>query len=107
MIDISNQYNSWYYYLGDKLIKEKKPVLPGEFIHTHSLMGCYRVYDVNISHFTIMKDRVLIKLPWNEFRCKKGQGTSIETKIKRTLKNNEKVNKDLDMIKFKVSNLAR
>jgi len=107
MIDVSNYYNVWYYYLGNELIKEKKPVLPGQFIHTHSLMGCYLVYDVKITHFTIMKDRKLINLPWDEFRCKKGQGTSLETRIKRTLNDIENIKTDLDLVKLRIKNLAR
>ena len=100
MIDINSNYNIWYYYVNDTLIKKKKPVSPGEYIHTNSLEGCFRVYDVKINHFTVLKDRKLINLPWNQFRCKHGGGTSLQSNVKRLVRN-------IDYLKQEVLNLIK
>ena len=100
MIDINNNYNAWYYYLNNTLIKKKKPVLPGEYTHTNSLEGCFRVYDVKTTHFTILKDRKLINLPWDQFRCKQGDGTSLKSKVKRLVRS-------IDGVKQEVLNLVK
>ena len=104
-MEINENYNPWYYYIGGKLIKEKKPIIPGEYIHTNSHDGCYRVYDVQLKYFTVIKDRQPLHLQWDEFRCKKGQGVSQETAKKKIIRNIESIKIELDSIKKSISYL--
>lgn len=78
--------NPWYYYLNSQLVKKRKPCMTGDFVHLKSYSGCYKVYSVKINSFTIMKNRKEIELPWEQFRCLKGQGDSEEVLLKRDLK---------------------
>lgn len=68
--------NPWYYILNGELIKEKKPCLDGDKVHIYSLEGCFNVIEVYLSFFTITKNRKIIKIKWDDFRCLKGYGTS-------------------------------
>lgn len=92
-------FNPWYYYIGDKLIKEKKPLSPGDFVHLHSIEGCFKVYEVKINYFTILKNHTMKQIPWSEYRCKKGFGTSYETKIKRLINDLNSLKLHIDTIK--------
>jgi hypothetical protein len=98
-MEISNHFNIWYYYQDGDLIKKKKPIIPGDYVHTNSYEGCYRVYDVKLTHFTIMKNRRPINLPWNQFRCKRGDGKSFEVKIKRLTRNIDVIKNNMDTLK--------
>lgn len=79
-------YSPWYYYYGNKLIKKPKPCLPGNYIHIHKWDGCYYVEEASARGFTIKKNRELVFLPWEEFRCLQGEGKSDMTMIKRELR---------------------
>jgi hypothetical protein len=79
-------YNPWYYYIDKTLIKKKKPCLPGNQIHLHNLNGCYMVHHVEVDGFYILKNRLYIKKPWSEFKCLKGYGESVESKMKKNIK---------------------
>lgn len=102
-MNIDNKtYNPWYYYIGRTLVKKIKPCLPNQQIHIKNLNGCFTVIDVSISYFVIIKNRKYIQIPWDDFICLKGEGVSIETKIKKELKyysymltNNIETNKKL------------
>ncbi len=83
---MEKKVNPWYYYLKGVLIKKEKPFLPGAQIHLHKWEGCYKVESVSINSFTIRKNRDLVSLPWDQFRCLKGEGTSEETVLKKELK---------------------
>jgi hypothetical protein len=73
----------WYYKIEGELIKKQKPCLEGNYIHIKKWDGCYRVHSVNVNNFSIMKNREIVKLPWSEFRCLKGDGIiTTEKKLK-------------------------
>ena len=74
--------NPWYYWT-DKLVKEPKPCMPGNKVHIKKWDGCYTVHNVYLTHFTIMKNRILYNVPWEYFICLKGQGQSAESLLKR------------------------
>jgi len=76
----------WYYKINGNLIKERKPCLPGDYVHIKKWEGCYRVYYVDVFTFTILKNRKFHRLSWSEFRCLKGNGTSELSQIKKQLK---------------------
>jgi hypothetical protein len=78
--------NPWYYKLDGVLVKKMKPFLPDNYIHVKRWEGCYRVYDVTLTHFSIMKNREKVWLTWDEFECLKGEGKSIISEAKRELK---------------------
>ena len=78
--------NPWYYKINGELIKRKKPCLDGSYVHIKTWTGCYRVYSVNINHFTIKKNNELKKIHWDCFVCLKGEGTSEEALLKRRLR---------------------
>lgn len=80
------KYNPWYYYLNGKLVKERKPCLPGDYIHIKKWDGCYRIEDVKINKFIIKRNRELVSLPWSEFRCLQGRGCSDMALIKKELR---------------------
>jgi hypothetical protein len=82
---MSNHYNPWYYTIGSTLIKKLKPCVPGDQIHIVGMTGCFNVHDVKIDHFVIVKKREERKITWDKFACKKGEGTSLETQVKRGL----------------------
>ena len=67
-------FNKWYYYLNRTIVKQEKPCLPDDFVHIHKWGGCFRVYDVNVHCFRVLRQRKYVDLPWSEFRCKKGEG---------------------------------
>lgn len=78
--------NPWYYYIGNDIVKKKKPCLTGDFVHLHTRSGCFKVYSTNTRYFTIMKNREELKISWDQFRCLQGQGNSEETLLKRELR---------------------
>ena len=83
--------NPWYYIVYDeKLVKEKKPCMPDDFVHLKNMEGCFRVIDVYLKYFTIMKDREIKKIYWDNFRCLKGEGSGYYREVKKLnkLKNN-------------------
>ena len=82
-IKVKPDYNHWYYYYDNELIKKKKPCLPGNYIHVHRWEGCYLVHHVNIHTFTIKKSGKFVSLNWNLFKCLKGEGTSPESILKK------------------------
>lgn len=77
-------FSPWYYRMGGILVKRQKPFLPGNYIHIKRWEGCYRVWDANVNHFTIIKNRRLVRLGWEEFRCLKGGG-AMKAKHKRAI----------------------
>lgn len=101
-------YNPWYYFLDGILIKKLKPCIPGNQVHIKKWMGCFTVHDVKIDGFYVMRKRELVKLPWNDFICLKGEGQSLEAKLKRELnyliiKNNDirvSINSMIKLLKF-------
>jgi len=78
--------NPWYYYEGTTLIKKEKPCMPDNLVHIITWQGCYKVVDVYIDHFTVIKQRTEYKIPWNHFICLKGEGKSDTTLLKRYIK---------------------
>lgn len=78
--------NPWYYYLNSQLVRKRKPCMPGDYVHLKSFTGCYRVYSVKINCFTIMKNRELIEVCWEQFRCLKGCGESEESQLRKELR---------------------
>jgi len=78
--------NPWYYYIGNEIVKKRKPCLTGDFVHLHSRSGCFMVHSTTTRYFTIMKNREEIRISWDQFRCLKGQGDSEETLLKRELR---------------------
>jgi len=78
--------NPWYYKLNNALVKKMKPCMPDNYVHVKRWHGCYRVYDVTLSYFTILKAREKVRLPWSDFECLKGKGTSVMSETKRELK---------------------
>jgi hypothetical protein len=88
-------YSPWYYKINGQLVKKKKPCLPDQYVHVHKWQGAYRVYDVTVEHFVIKKNREFVNLPWSEFRCLKGQGTSIDARLKKSAKSIERLSEQL------------
>lgn len=80
------KYNPWYYTIGKSLIKKKKPCLPHDLVHIKDLDGCFKVIDVKLTHFMVMKHRKFIEITWDRFICLKGEGTSVESEMKRELR---------------------
>lgn len=72
------KHSPWYYMLNGELVKQMKPCLEGDYIHINKWNGCYRVYDVNVYGFCVLRNREYIWLRWEEFRCHKGNGDSPE-----------------------------
>lgn len=72
------KHSPWYYILNGELVKKLKPCLEGDYVHTNKWGGCYRVYDATVNGFCVLKNREYRWLPWEEFRCLKGEGDSIE-----------------------------
>ena len=68
------QDSPWYYILNDTLIKKRKPCLEGNYIHFHSIEGCYRVHRTTVRGISIMKNREMRLMPWSDFRCLEGHG---------------------------------
>jgi hypothetical protein len=79
------KYNPWYYFLNGQLIKKLKPCVPGNQVHIKKWMGCFTIHDVKVDGFYIMRNRELVKIPWDDFICLKGSGQSLEAKLKREL----------------------
>lgn len=71
--------------VNNQLIKKKKPCFCDDYVHVTSFRGCFRVYSVRLSFFTIIKDRKQKNIPWDSFICLKGQGNSDEAVLKRNL----------------------
>ena len=57
--------------------------MPGNQVHIQKWEGCYTVYNVYLTHFTVKKNRVLYNIPWKYFICLKGKGQSAESLLKR------------------------
>lgn len=93
-------FNPWYYYVNDILIKNKKPIVPGMQVHLHSMEGCYTVHFADTKGFYIMKNRKEVKRPWSDFRCLKGEGPSLESRVKRIISS-------IDIIKEQIKNLIK
>lgn len=79
-------YNPWYYSIGKTLIKKMKPCKPNDLVHIKDLNGCFTVIEVNVTNFIIMKNRKYIEITWDRFICLKGEGTNVESEIKKELK---------------------
>ena len=102
------KYNPWFYFLNGLLIKKLKPCVPGNQIHIKKWMGCFTVHDVKVDGFCVMRNRELVKLSWDNFICLKGEGQSLEAKLKRELnslmiKNNDveiSINSMIKLLKF-------
>lgn len=82
---MNKDFNEWYYTINNKLIKEKKPCLPGDLIHLHDRNGCHRVMKVTISHFMIEICRQEYWFYWDKFKCLKGEGKSAEAILRRSV----------------------
>lgn len=80
------KYNPWYYTIDKSLIKKKKPCLPHDLVHIKDLDGCFKVIDVKLNHFIVMKNRKFIEISWDRFMCLKGEGTSVEAEMRRELR---------------------
>ena len=78
--------NPWYYKINGELYKKPKPCFDGDFVHIKSFTGCFKVHEIKIDHFVVVKNHKKIKIPWDYFMCLKGQGNSEETLLKRRLK---------------------
>jgi len=78
--------NPWYYKLNGELIKKRKPCVPGDLVHIKSHDGLYSVHYVYLDCFVIMKKRQLINVPWDDFKCLKGEGNSPHSSIKKEIK---------------------
>lgn len=104
-MDNITSYNPWYYYIGNELVKKKKPLSPGDYVHLHSIDGCFRVYEVKLTYFLVMKNRSMVKILWSDFRCKKGFGTSYESKIKKIINNLDSLKVEIDIIKSSLQSL--
>jgi len=83
---MSDNKNHWYYMLNGKLIKERKPCVPGDMVHIKTFEGLYSVQYVYADCFVIMKKRQLINIPWEDFKCLKGEGNSPHSLIKKEIK---------------------
>jgi hypothetical protein len=75
--------NPWYYLHKGSLVKEKKPCMPGDQVHLHSMEGCYSVWYVYATNFVVKKKGKLVDVKWEDYRCHRGQGTSEEAFIKK------------------------
>lgn len=82
--------NPWYYALDGVLVKRRKPFMDGDYVHVHKWEGCYRVMWVGVKGFTVMKGGVERLLPWSQFKCMKGQGSSREVLLKREIRKLER-----------------
>lgn len=78
--------NPWYYILNGVLQREKKPFMPGDQVHLKSREGCFTVHYVYTTNFVIMKNRKLTDIPWEDFRCLRGEGMSEDAKLKRAIR---------------------
>jgi hypothetical protein len=67
---------AWYYKINGVLVKSLKPCHENDRVHIHCWDGCYNVHSVDVNGFTIRKNGKFIYLPWTEFRCKSGNGSS-------------------------------
>lgn len=87
--EIRLRYNPWYYMLNGKLIKKMKPCLPDNYVHISTNEGCYRVHDVKLDYFVIMKNRQERKITWDKYVCLKGEGTSEIVNMRKALRQAE------------------
>ena len=83
---MENNKNHWYYKLNGTLVKEKKLCLPGDLVHIKTFKGLYKVEYVYVDCFVVMKKRQLINIPWEDFKCLKGEGNSPHSSIKKEIK---------------------
>lgn len=88
-ISKSEKTNSrrWYLYLGDALVKVKKPCFDGDLIHLKSRDGCFKVHYVTALGIHILIKDVIHIFPWEDFRCLKGEGMSDLKLLKETHRN--------------------
>jgi hypothetical protein len=78
--------NPWYYRIDGKLYKKQKPCFVGDFVHIKPFNGCFRVHEIKLDYFVVVKNREKIKITWGDFICFKGNGHSEETILRRKLK---------------------
>lgn len=83
---MQNEFNPWYYKVNGKLIKKPKPCLVGDHVHLHNMEGCYKVHYVYVSNFVVMKNRKLIDVTWDNYKCHKGEGNSEKAQLKKIAK---------------------
>jgi hypothetical protein len=81
------KWNPWYYKIGNELIKKRKPCVPGNQVHISDMDGCFTVHHVTLNYFVVCKNREARNINWDRFICLKGEGKSLETQVKRGLKN--------------------
>jgi hypothetical protein len=77
--------NPWYYKINGVLYKKPKPCFDGDFVHIKSFTGCFKVYEIRLEYFVVVKNGEKKNIPWDCFICLKGQGTSEEKILKRRL----------------------
>jgi hypothetical protein len=77
--------NPWYYKINGELYKKPKPCFDGDFVHIKSFTGCFKVHEIKLEYFVVVKNGEKKKIPWDCFICLKGQGTSEETLLKLRL----------------------
>ena len=82
------EINPWYYMIDNQLIKKRKPCIPGDQVHLTFREGLYSVEKVRLSFFIVKtkKDK-RYHCRWDQFRCLKGQGSSVETLLRKGLLN--------------------
>lgn len=102
--DMKNIRSPWYFYRNGVLIKKRKPFFIGDYVHINKWDGCYKVEDVTVEGFKIKKDHKIVFLPWEEFRCLKGEGKSDITMIKRELR---RLGSSLTGNVFQVNNILK
>lgn len=78
--------NPWYYLYNGNLVKEKKLCMPGDQVHLNNMEGCFTVHYVYATNFVVMKNRKLVDVKWEDYRCHRGQGTSEEAFVKKVAK---------------------
>lgn len=110
-IDLVIAYNTpkhspWYYMLNGVLIKKLKPCLEGNYVHTNKWGGCYRVYGATVNGFCIIKNRAYVWLPWEDFRCHKGEGESPE-KYQKAIKREtiHKIEHNIKLLETKLKDM--
>ena len=48
--------NPWYYKINGILYKKPKPCFDGDFVHIKSFTGCFKVYEIKLDHFVVVKN---------------------------------------------------
>lgn len=100
------KHSIWYYMLNGELIKQKKPCIEGSRVHLHRWDGVYTVHRATVSSFRVRKNGEYVDLPWSEFRCLYGMGTSFEANLKRDLRKLNKSSHNMLMTALKVDRLT-